>query len=79
MERYWANTKRMPQPSPLNVGVGVTAHSVADARALIAEHFGELEIEGIMIVSDLGALDQKHVRPNMGDHMVRGVWFPHQG
>ncbi len=79
MERYWANTKQLPRPSPLNVGIGVTAHSEADARTLIAEHFGEIEIVGMMIVSDLGALDQKHVRPNMADHMVRGVWFPHQG
>ncbi len=79
MERFWADTKRKAQPSPLNLGIGVTAYSEADARTLIAEHFGDAEVERIRIVSDLSSLDQKHVLPNMGDHMLRGVWFPRRG
>ena len=79
MERFWAHTKRRAQPSPLNLGVGVTAHSEADALELIADCFSGIEVERLEFVSDLALLDQRHVVPNMGDHMIRGVWFPRQG
>ena len=78
MERFWADTKRQVQPSPLNLGIGVTAHSEADARVIIAECFNGVEIERIRIVCHLTSMDEKHVLPNMGDHMRRGVWFPRQ-
>ena len=78
MERFWARTRPLAQASPLNLGIGVTARSEADALALIAEHFSEVQVERIEILDDLATLDERHVRPNMGDHMVRGVWFPRQ-
>ena len=78
MERFWADTRREVRPSPLNLGIGVTAHSEADARVIIAEHFSDVEVERIRMISDLASLDEKHVQPNIGDHMRRGVWFPRQ-
>ncbi len=63
------------------VGVGVTAYSLNDARALIA---AELDLTGFRL-EDLGTvtedidmreLDQNHVIPNMGPCNLRGIWFP---
>lgn len=70
--------KRVGCPSPLNLGVGVTARSELDARAMIASCFPGAEIASITVISDVSELEAKHVLPNMGDHMVRGVWFPRQ-
>jgi hypothetical protein len=76
MERFWTTTKPMGCPSATNLGIGVTAYSEEDARAIIADQFPKVEVLGLRVVDDLSTLDDRHVLPNVGDHMVRGVWFP---
>lgn len=80
---FWIKFKRIDSPTPLNLGCGVTAYSQQDAVELVkrslVEHYGleslpEIDqiTEGISVTD----LDQNHVVPNMGNVLVRGVWFP---
>jgi hypothetical protein len=74
---YWITLERITEPSPLNLGVGITARSESDARALFEQAWGtEYRIEIIEAVDDMRSIEQNHVAPNMGNHMVRGIWFP---
>jgi hypothetical protein len=59
----------------LNLGVGVTAYSEADARKLVAEVF-DAAIIAVEVITDMQSIDQGHVAPNMGNHFERGIWFP---
>lgn len=59
--------------------VGVTAHDLSDAKALIqswiqARDFPEIKkvIENIKYED----LEQNHVQMNMGSMAVRGIWYP---
>ena len=73
---------KLSDPHPIGVlpGVGVTAYDEEDALRMIRERiftrhpFPQVK-EQIMDV-DVSTLDDRHVRPNMGNPMVRGVWFP---
>ena len=72
MTRYWFKTR-------LRLGIGVTPHTLEDARRMISERltigdFGEI----IEIVTDVDvrSLDQGHVIPNMGPCSNRGIWYP---
>ena len=60
----------------MNLGVGVTARSEDDARALVETAFPEARIASLASVDDVSALDQGHVAPNMGNIFARGIWFP---
>jgi hypothetical protein len=75
LTRYWFKTKT-------GLGFGVTAFSLEDAKALVAERARELqrEYEILEIVEnvDIRELDQGHVVPNMNPPNLRGVWFPMQ-
>ena len=61
------------------MGCGVTAHSVEEATMLLQERvFQGEEIPPISkLVSDIDVsmLDPGHVRPNMGNPVLMGVWF----
>ncbi len=69
----------VPRDKGVGAGLGVTAHSLADAWRILdndgyslPEDKSELQvIEGVQ-VSDL----DPHVVANMGPIVVRGVWFP---
>ena len=73
LRRYWFKTRE-------HHGFGVTAYSVADARALISDAAQRLgwscEVIGIVEDVDVRDLDQDHVVPNMGPPNFRGLWFP---
>jgi len=74
---YWIRIVPLPSPSALNLGIGVTARSEDDARALIAAAFGDVaEITDLTPVRSVDDLDQRHVVPNMGNILMRGIWFP---
>ena len=64
----------------LRAGCGVTAFNLDDALRLIeAEVLDGAPIPPIKSVTkdvDVSTLDQKHVLPNMGLPLNRGVWFP---
>jgi hypothetical protein len=80
MKRFWIKFEKMERISPLNLGCGVTAPNVEDAIQIVKERIGsDLELPKIVDIVeniDITTLDSKHVLPNMGNHFVRGIWFP---
>jgi hypothetical protein len=81
MRRFWfrfENTGNLP--AGVRMGCGVTAWSREDAEALLRQRvFAGARIPTPQIVIedvDVSTLDPGHVRPNMGDPVLRGVWFP---
>jgi len=76
MHPYWFTFEPIDHPTPLNLGAGVTARDAGDARRLIGEAFGGLAVADMAVLKNLDGLDQGHVIPNMGDILVRGIWFP---
>jgi hypothetical protein len=74
LRRYWF-------PLPKRFGIGVTAASEAEARALaadvLARHYPEgLTLDAVIVDVDIRTLDQGHVVTNIGPPSVRGVWYP---
>jgi len=77
MKAYWINVVPRHSPSPLNLGVGITAKSEDDARVIFSAAFGDqAEVAGIRPIRSALDLDQHHVLPNMGNMLARGIWFP---
>jgi hypothetical protein len=77
MLAYWIRISPKDDPTPLHLGVGITAHSEEDARALFVAAFGSaVQIQNIEPIENMQRLDQKHVVPNMGNVFTRGIWFP---
>ena len=74
LRRFWF-------PLSQGLGIGVTAASEDEARALAEEtrqnHFSrEATILGVIPDVDISTLDAGHVLPNIGPPAVRGVWYP---
>lgn len=67
-------------PTALNLGCGVTAYDYNDALALLREKvFKGGVVPRILEFKedvDISLLEQKHVRPNMENPTIRGIWFP---
>jgi len=67
-------------PPGVRVGCGVTAQNVELATALVHERvFGGRDLPRIRRIVpdiDIRLLDEGHVRPNMGNPVVAGIWFP---
>lgn len=80
MRRFWFRFKQIQQPSPLNLGLGVTARDKNDAAELVKEQvFPDSNMpEVIEIIEDIdvSVLEDRHVKPNIGDVAQRGIWFP---
>jgi len=83
LHRYWfkfALTLSDPHPPGTLLGCGVTAYSQEDAVALVVEKvFTKIPLPAIESVQedvDISTLDAGHVRPNMGNVLKRGIWFP---
>jgi len=81
--RFWFKfnlTLRDPQPPGVLIGCGVTALDEADAirilRNVVFLSHPFPQITALLADVDISTLDQRHVRPNMGDPSRRGVWFP---
>jgi hypothetical protein len=70
-------------PGGCGLGVGVTAMDEKDAIALVeAVLFTDQPMPSeyaIKWLASLDELDQNHVRPNMGFHLRRRVWYPNIG
>ena len=73
---YWVQLARRPEPTPLNIGIGVTAASEEESRAMVLQAVEDADIVSVSPVLDATELDQGHVVPNMGNLLVRGIWFP---
>lgn len=80
LERFWFKFTKSAKPTVLSMGCGITAYDLADARRLLREQvfpaYGEEPIDEIIENIDVSTLEQEHVRTNMGNPAVRGVWFP---
>jgi hypothetical protein len=84
MNVYWIDL-RVPATEQLSMhGFGVTAKDQADALQLLGEALKNLgysiEIDKLKpsfrTINDISEIEENHVRPNMGMHLRRGVWFP---
>lgn len=83
MTRYWFKFRLDIEDNPplgILMGCGVTATSKENAIDIIKRKvFKNRELpEIIEFVEniDIRTLDENHVRPNMGNPVVRGIWFP---
>ncbi|MFC4762435.1 hypothetical protein [Dyella koreensis] len=80
LHRYWFRLSSTSTPSVLNIGCGITAYDVDDAKSLLREKifsvFGARDILEVIADVDVNTLDQGHVIPNMSTPSNRGVWFP---
>jgi len=66
-------------PTRMMPGVGVTASDAGDALDLLKLHFfAETEIPAcrITLVESIDDIEQNHVRPNIGNFLRRGIWYP---
>jgi hypothetical protein len=81
MRRFWLTFESSPAvPRAVSHGCGVTTFNYDDALELLRE---KVFTDGPMPLPtsvkedvDISELDPGHVRPNMGDPTVRGIWFP---
>jgi hypothetical protein len=80
LRRFWFKFETLNEPTPLNLGCGVTAFNREDAQILVNlrvfKNQEVPEVQQIIDDVDFEMLDQRHVAPNIGDMFVRGVWFP---
>jgi hypothetical protein len=77
--RYWITFPHSERPTPLNLGCGVTAESEQTAIEMVRARVFQgqaFEIERVVEDVSVSDLDQGHVVPNMGNPMLRGIWFP---
>jgi hypothetical protein len=79
---YWVKASGVGVQVADGFGYGVTAHDPADAIGLLAGYlqYDEKEAKSIFdsvgVIEDVAEIEQNHVRPNMGNHLRRGIWFP---
>ena len=81
LRRYWITFSLPPHELPVGTGFGcgVTAYGRDDALAMVSDLLFDGEeppIESISEDVDISTLDEGHVRPNMGNPLRRGIWFP---
>jgi len=80
LRRYWFKFEKLPRPSAINLGCGVSAYDYEDAIILLRERVfganGPPHIEQCIEDVDITTLESKHVLPNLGVVDVRGIWFP---
>lgn len=81
LRRFWFQFDRSTElPPGVTIGCGATAFDRDDALAMLRERvFGSHDLPAPEIVVediDVSSLDVGHVRPNMGNPAIRGIWFP---
>lgn len=81
MRRFWFKfDTAIELPPGVAYGCGITAYDYDDAQQLARQRvFAGTEMpDPARTVEDvdISQLDRDHVLPNMGDPVVRGVWFP---
>lgn len=77
MHPYWLTLKNLPPFHSLSLGAGITAASEEEAREILTDKFGrEWEAEIVRRIYAADEIEQNHVRPTMGNFLIRGVWFP---
>jgi hypothetical protein len=67
-------------PPGMHLGCGITAYDQSDVMQIFADrvHIShpDLKIASVRRVLSIDELEQGHVRPNMGNFLIRGIWFP---
>jgi hypothetical protein len=79
LRRYWFTFEKFPAPTVLNLGCGVTAYDLEDAMNLMRDRIFKGTVPTVIDSKediDVSKLDRKHILPNMGSTVERGVWFP---
>jgi hypothetical protein len=81
LHRYWFEFDYRPDQHHVSgVGYGVTGYSREDALALLLAAVPALDplppIAKEMVDFDPSQIDVRHVPPNMGVPVRRGVWYP---
>jgi hypothetical protein len=74
----WNNLSDVPAGA--KIGIGVTAESPTEAIRLVSFlMFSNKKIPYEYLIAEIPSiqeLDQKHVIPNMGNILIKGIWFP---
>jgi len=80
LKRYWIKFEKFSYPTPLNLGCGITAFDVEDAKEILKTYpFQNGVLPSIVDIEeniDISTLDNKHILPNIGLVTDRGIWFP---
>jgi len=80
LRRFWFTFRCGEMPSPHGRYWGLTAYDLNDALGILGKQLfcgGSLPAPLYCIEDvDVSTLDPKHVLPNIGSVVVRGVWFP---
>lgn len=80
LHRYWFIFVEGDGPSILDGGCGISAYNEEDARNILQDEvfsvYGARGITEVIEDIDIQALEENHVRPNMGVPVWRGVWYP---
>jgi len=83
LSRFWiefVESNGAGLPIGVSRGCGVSAYSYNDAIKILEYRvFSTKKIPQIAKVIenvDVSLLDEGHVQPNMGNVLIRGVWFP---
>lgn len=80
LRRFWFEFEKVNEPTPFNMGCGITAYDYADAVRLLNERVLAREALGKIVRCqediDVSALDKNHILPNIGSVVERGIWFP---
>jgi hypothetical protein len=81
LRRFWFEFDvEASRDAATRLGVGVTALDEARARSVIQQrifHGGALPpVRKLLCDVDISTLDPGHVRPNMGNPVASGIWFP---
>lgn len=70
-------------PTGTWLGCGVTAHDKKDAIELLKEKvfksWADVPVLHVKENISLDDLEQNHVAPNIGNMMIRGIWYPNFG
>jgi hypothetical protein len=78
--RYWFVFERSRATTPSATGYGVTAFGHEDALQLLSERIFRGKplpaISQCVEHVDISQLDPRHVLPNIGNPIARGIWFP---
>jgi hypothetical protein len=73
LRRFWFGLS-------VGLGIGVTAATEVEAKAMAeaerGQSFQNATITSVISDVDVSTLDPKHILPNIGPSVVRGVWYP---
>jgi len=80
LTRYWFVFVRAEQTTALNLGCGISAFNLDDARTILRREvfplYGVRPVARVIEGVDVASLDEERLRPHLGNSAAPGVWFP---